>query len=111
MLQWRERLVRIVVALTFVGWVGAAGSMIGFCLGGLLGKRLFGTLGGHGLGDLGYLFAGALLGVLAGLAVGVTGFARGTARLRQQLVWSAGLAAAGIAGATLVLTRVFPGLW
>jgi hypothetical protein len=98
---------QVLLSLLFAAWLSAAGLVIGFCLGGLLGPRLFGTMGGHGLGDLGYLFNGALLGILVGAIVGGRGALVWTPRQQGRVAAWAGLAGAVTAGGTAVLVKVF----
>ncbi|APR88426.1 hypothetical protein A7982_13775 [Minicystis rosea] len=96
-------------SIFFVAWLAAAGLVVGFCLGGLLGNRLFGSLGGHGLGDLGYLFGGALLGMVGGMAVGVHGVMAWPPRRQLQVAGWAALGAAVLAGVTAVVVNAFGG--
>jgi hypothetical protein len=97
---------QMLVSLVLVAWLGAAGLVIGFCLGGLLGPRLFGSKGGHGLGDLGYLFEGAILGCVAGAILGVRGVRVWTPQQQGRVAAWAGLAGVVIAGGTAVLVNV-----
>ena len=103
MLRWR----RVFLSILFVAWLAAAGLVIGFCLGGLLGPRLFGSQGGHGLGDLAYLFGGAIFGSVVGLAFGIGYAARSTPQQQARVAAWTGLAGVLVAGATAVLVNVF----
>ena len=103
MLRWR----RVLLSIFFVAWLAAAGLVIGFCLGGLLGPRIFGSQGGHGLGDLAYLFGGAILGGVIGLAFGIGYTSRSTLQQQGRVGAWTGLAGGVIAGVTAVLVNVF----
>lgn len=98
------------LALLFALWLGAAGVVIGFCLGGLVGPRIFGDLGGHGLGNLAHLFRGAIFGGILGLLVGIRGVLRWTSRQRGRAALWIGLAALVCAGITALLVDNF-GAW
>jgi hypothetical protein len=98
---------RVLLSILFVAWLAAAGLVIGFCLGGLLGPRLFGSQGGHGLGDLMYLFYGAIFGAVVGLALGIRGVSGLTPQQQARVAAWTGLAGVVFAGVTAVLVNVF----
>ena len=104
-----SRATRIGLDLFFVAWLMAAGVVVGFCFGGLLGERLFGARGGHGLGNLGYLFDGAFLGGAAGAVVSGRGILAWEPRRRWRVAVGLTLAAVLVGGGTWLRVNLFGG--